>query len=81
MSLLCFCSSRLARKVAWAVAIFTAAYGIEALWGGQKWLLGRFNKLTTAIGRAVAGTSNTAKGEDAIGAGGVPPAGPALDRA
>jgi len=34
----------------------TAAYGIEAIWEGQQWLLDGFNKLAVAIGRAVAGT-------------------------
>ena len=58
----------------------TAAYGIEALWEGQRWLLNGFNKLTTAIGRAVAGTFSTAKGEDAIRAGDIPPTEPTLDR-
>jgi hypothetical protein len=28
---------KLARKVAWAVAMSTAAYGVEAIWEGQKW--------------------------------------------
>jgi len=50
---------RLARKVAWAVAMSIAAYGVEAIWEGQEWLLKDFNKLTTAIGRTVAGTFST----------------------
>jgi len=45
---------KLARKVAWAVVMSTAAYGVETLWEGRKWLLEGFNKLTTAISRAVA---------------------------
>jgi hypothetical protein len=57
---------KLARKVAWAVPISTAAYGIEAIWEGQKWLLDGFNKLSTAIGRAVAGTFSITKGEGAM---------------
>lgn len=72
--------SKLARKVAWAVAMPTAANGIEALWEGQKWLLDGFDKLTRAIGRAVAGTFGTTKGKDAIRAGDIPPTEPALDR-
>jgi len=55
---------KLARKAAWAVAMSTAAYGVEALWEGQCWLLDRFTKLTNAIGRVVADTFSTAKGED-----------------
>jgi len=47
---------KLARKVAWAVAMSTAAYGTEALSEGQRWLLNGFDKLTRAIGQAVAGT-------------------------
>jgi hypothetical protein len=47
----------------------TAAYGIEATWEGQTWLLDR---LSVAIGRAVAGTFSTAKGKDAIRASDIP---------
>jgi hypothetical protein len=71
---------KLARKVAWAVSMSTAAYGVEALWEGQQWLLDGFNKLTTVIARAVAGTFSSTKGEDAIRAADIPPARPALDR-
>jgi ribonuclease HI len=71
---------KLARKVAWAVAMSTAAYGVEAIWEGQKWLLDDFHKLTVAIGRTVAGTFGTAKGEDAIRAADTPPAEPMLNR-
>jgi len=71
---------KLARKVAWAVAMSTAAYGIEAIWEDQKWLLDGFTKLTTVLGRTVAGTFSTAKGEDAIRAADIPPPKPTLDR-
>jgi hypothetical protein len=71
---------KLARKVGWAIAMSTAAYGIEAIWEGQAWLLEGFDKLTTAIGRTVAATFGTTKGEDAVRAADTPPAGPALDR-
>jgi hypothetical protein len=54
---------KLARKVGWAVAMSTAAYEIEAIWEGQAWLLEGFDRLTVAIGRSVAGTFSTAKGE------------------
>jgi len=64
---------KLARKVAWAVAMSTAAYGVEALWEGQRWLLDGFTKLTNAIGRAVAGAFGAAKGEDAVRASDIPP--------
>ena len=67
-------------KVAWTVAMSTAAYGVEALWEGQWWLLGDFDKLTRANGRVVAGTLRTTKGEDAIRAGDITPTEPALDR-
>jgi hypothetical protein len=63
---------KLARKVAWAVAMSTVAYGVEAIWEGQKWLLEDFYRLTVAIGRTVAGTFSTAKGEDAIRAADTP---------
>jgi len=68
---------KLARKVAWSVAMSTAAYDIQAIWEGQKWLLDGFNKLTATIGRAVARTFSTAKGEDTIR---VAPTEPALNR-
>jgi hypothetical protein len=71
---------KLARKVAWAVAMSTAAYGVEAIWEGQKWLLDDFHRLTVAIGRTVAGTFGTTKGEDAIRAADTPPAVPILNR-
>jgi hypothetical protein len=58
----------------------TAAYGVEAIWEGQKWLLDDFHKLTVAIGRNVAGTFWTPKGEDAIRAADTPPAEPMLNR-
>jgi hypothetical protein len=54
----------------------TAAYGIEAIWEGQGWLLEGFHKLSVAIGRSVAGTFSTAKGEDAIRAADIPRQGP-----
>jgi hypothetical protein len=41
---------KLARKVGWAVAMSTAAYGIGAIWEGQTWLLEGFHKLSVAIG-------------------------------
>jgi hypothetical protein len=71
---------KLTRKVGWAVAMSTAAYGIEAIWKGQPWLLEGFNRLTTAIGRSVSGSFSTTKGEDAVRAVDTPPAKPALDR-
>jgi hypothetical protein len=71
---------KLARKVAWAVAMSTAAYGVEAIWEGQKWLLDEFHRLTVAIGRTVAGTFGTTEGEDAIRAADTPPAEPMLNR-
>ena len=45
-----------------------------------RWLGFFIDKLTTTIGRAVAGTFSTAKGEDAVRAADIPPAKPALDR-
>jgi hypothetical protein len=39
----------------------TAAYGIEAIWEGQQRLLDGFDKLTTVIGRTVAGTFSSPK--------------------
>jgi hypothetical protein len=30
---------RTARKVAWSVAVATAAYGLELMWENQKWLV------------------------------------------
>jgi hypothetical protein len=67
---------KLARKVAWSVAMSTAAYGIEAIWEGQQWLPDGFHKLTVAISRTVTGTFSTTKGEDAIRAADFPPTNP-----
>jgi hypothetical protein len=58
----------------------TTAYGVEAIWEEQKWLLEDFHRLTVAIGRTVAGTFSTAKGEDAIRTADIPPAEPMPDR-
>jgi len=66
---------KLARKAAWAVAISTATYGVEAIWEDQKWLLKGFDKLTVTIAQAVA-----AKGTDAIRAADTPPTKAAFDR-
>jgi hypothetical protein len=71
---------RLAKKVAWAVAMSTAAYGVEAIWEGQQWLSDGFDKLTRTIGRTVAGMFSTAKGEDTIRAADTPPTRLTLDR-
>jgi len=57
-----------------------AAYGIEAIWEDQRWLLDGFTKPTNVFGRAVAGTFSTAKGEDAVRAADIPPVKPTLDR-
>jgi hypothetical protein len=58
----------------------TAAYGLEALWEGQKWLLDECHRLTGATGRTLAGIFGTTKGEDAIRATDTPPAEPRLNR-
>jgi hypothetical protein len=62
------------------VAMSTVAYGIEAIWEGQAWLLEGFHKLSVAIGWNVADTFSTANGEDAIRAADIPPTRPALNR-
>jgi hypothetical protein len=71
---------RLARKVAWSVAMSTAANGVEAIWEGQRWLADGFDKLTKTIGRVVRGTFSTSNGEDAIRAADNPPTCQSLDR-
>jgi hypothetical protein len=43
----------LARTVAWSTSMATAAYGIEAIWAGQPWIVQSFHKLTARIGRDV----------------------------
>ena len=73
-------SRTLARKVAWAVAASTAAYGVEAIWEGQKWLTNGFYKPSVAIGRAVAGIFGSTKAEDAMRATDTPPISAAPDR-
>jgi hypothetical protein len=62
------------------VAMSTAAYGVEAIWEGQKWLSDGFDKLIRTIGRTVAGTFSTTKGDEAIRAVDTPPTCPTLDR-
>jgi hypothetical protein len=71
---------RLVRKVACAVAMSTAAYGVEAIWEGQKWLVDGLDKLTKTIGRMVSGTFSSTKRGYAIRAADTPPTGPTLDR-
>jgi ribonuclease HI len=46
-------NSKLARTVAWSTSMATAAYGIEAIWEGQTWIVQSFHKLTAQIGRDV----------------------------
>jgi len=58
----------------------TAAYEVEVIWEDQGRPPDKFDHLTSAIGRAVAGTFSTAKAEDAIRAADIPPTRPALDR-
>ena len=71
---------RLARKVALAVVMSPAAYGIEAIQEGQRSLPTGFSNLTAAIGRAGAGTLSTAKGKDSARAGDISPTKPAIYR-
>ena len=71
---------KLARKMAWAMSMSTAAYGVKAIWEGQSPPPDGFNKLSTSIGRVIAGTPSTAKGEDAIRAADTPPTRRAMDR-
>jgi hypothetical protein len=71
---------KLARKDAWVVVMSTAAYGVEAIWDGQKWLFDGFDKLTKTIGRTIAGIFSSTKGEYAIRAADTPPTSPTLDR-
>jgi len=53
---------RLARKIAWAVSMSTAAaYGVKAIWEGQQWLLDSFDRPTSVTGRTIADTFSTAK--------------------
>jgi hypothetical protein len=66
---------KLACKVGWTAAMSTAAYGIEAIWKRQAWLLEGPDKPKTTTGRSVAGTFGTAKGEDAVRAADTPPPG------
>jgi hypothetical protein len=47
---------KLAHTVAWSTSMATAAYGIEAIWEGQPWIVQSFHKLTARIGRDVSGT-------------------------
>ena len=66
---------KLARKVAWAVAMSSAAYGVEAIWECQRWLVDGFQKLLPAIGRAVSGTFSSTKAQDSMRAADTPPDG------
>jgi hypothetical protein len=47
---------QLARTVAWSTSISTGAYGIDAIWEGQPWIVKEFHRLTGRIGYDVAGT-------------------------
>jgi hypothetical protein len=58
----------------------TAAYGIEAIWEGQPWIVQSFHKLTARIGRDVSGTFASTMGVDAIREAATPPTRAALDR-
>jgi hypothetical protein len=71
---------KLARTVAWSTSMGTAAYGIEAIWEGQPWIVQSFHKLTARIGRDVSGTFASTMGVDAIREAATPPTRAALDR-
>jgi hypothetical protein len=71
---------KLARTVAWSTSMATAAYGIEAIWEGQPWIVQSFHKLTARIGRDVSGTFASTMGVDAIREAVTPPTRAALDR-
>jgi hypothetical protein len=47
---------QLARTVAWSISMSTGAYGIEAIWEGQPWIVKEFHRLTARMGQDVAGT-------------------------
>jgi hypothetical protein len=57
---------QLARTVAWSTSMSTGAYGIEAIWEGQPWIVKEFHRLTARIGQDVAGTLRSTKKDDAI---------------
>jgi hypothetical protein len=57
---------QLARTVAWSTSMSTGAYGIEAIWEGQPWIVKEFHGLTPRIGQNVAGTLRSTKKDDAI---------------
>jgi ribonuclease HI len=58
----------------------TAAYGIEAIWEGQPWMVQSFHKLTARIGKDVSGTFESTMAVDAIREAETPPTRAALDR-
>jgi hypothetical protein len=58
----------------------TGAYGIEAIWEVQPWIVKEFHRLTSRIGQDVAGTLWSTKKDDAIREAGTPPTRAALDR-
>ena len=70
---------KLARKVTW-FAMTTAAFGVEAIWKGQIWLFDGFNRLFSAIRRAVNSAFSTTGGKNVMRAADIPPTRPALDR-
>jgi hypothetical protein len=69
-----------AHTVAWSTSMATAAYGIEAIWEGQPWIVQSFHKLTARIGRDLSGTFASTMGVDAIREAATPPTRAALDR-
>jgi hypothetical protein len=71
---------RLAHIVAWSTSMSTAAYGIEAIWEGQQWIVDSFQMLTTRIAQDVGGTFRSAKQQDMIREAATPPTRAALDR-
>jgi hypothetical protein len=57
---------QLARTVTWSTSMSPGAYGIEAIWEGQPWIVKEFHRLTARIGKDVAGTLRSTKKDDAI---------------
>ena len=72
---------KLARKVAWAGPSPCSRPRMASRpFGKASSAPGRLRQTSLVIGRTVAGTFSTAKGEDAIHAADIPPTRPALDR-
>jgi hypothetical protein len=71
---------KLARTVAWSTTMETATYGMEFIYEGQQWVVGKVQTVNVRIAKGIAGLGATKAGCDATRSTDVPLTRAMLDR-